>query len=283
MKKLLIALLLLLGLTALALAGAKMLGKPSAAAPPSNSASGSASAAPAVLSSVDAPPAPTVEELLAQAHTLALQAAAQPQSPATPAEESKAQGLLLLANKQHPLAADFAPDDLVRAQYVAPNRSEVGFTLRAEAAEHIDALMQASRSEAGHAFVVTTAYRSYAFQQQLWDSYVARDGEEAAARYSARPGTSEHQGGLSADVSVPELPGYALDTALGDLPAGIWLAENAHRFGFIIRFPKNGEEITGYMYEPWHLRYVGKDAAAFIDTHDITLEEYLIYLELAGN
>jgi D-alanyl-D-alanine carboxypeptidase len=121
---------------------------------------------------------------------------------------------------------------------------------------------------------MTTAYRSYDFQKILFDSYVEKEGEEAANKYSAKPGQSEHQTGLSVDVSSPSV-GYQLSNEYGETPEGKWLAGHAHEFGFIIRFPKGKEDITGYQYEPWHIRYVGRAAAEEIYKEGLTLEEFL--------
>jgi D-alanyl-D-alanine carboxypeptidase len=145
--------------------------------------------------------------------------------------------------------------------------------MRAEAAEHFHKLVEAAKEE-GYEIVMTTAYRSYSFQKILWDNYVAREGEEAANRFSARPGQSEHQTGLAVDISSPSV-NYALTEDFADTDEGIWIAENAHKFGFIIRFPKGKEHITGYLYEPWHLRYVGEKVATRIYEQELTLEEYL--------
>jgi D-alanyl-D-alanine carboxypeptidase len=122
---------------------------------------------------------------------------------------------------------------------------------------------------------MTTAYRSYDFQKILYDSYVSREGEAAANKYSAKPGQSEHQTGLAADVSSPSVD-YQLSNDYGRTAEGKWLAENAHRFGFIIRFPEGKEEITGYQHEPWHIRYVGRAAAKEIYERNLTLEEFLL-------
>ncbi|MDO4553258.1 MAG: M15 family metallopeptidase, partial [Bacillota bacterium] len=190
-------------------------------------------------------------------------------------EEAEAQGVLLLVNKQHPLSPDYRPEDLTSIKYYAADRSESGRYMRAEAAEAFHRLVETAAAEEGYTIVMTTAYRSYSFQKILWDNYVAQDGEALASTYSARPGTSEHQTGLAVDVSSPSV-NYRLTREYGETAEGAWLRENAHRFGFIIRFPQGKEEITGYNYEPWHLRYVGEEAAAEIYEQGITLEEYLL-------
>jgi len=189
------------------------------------------------------------------------------------AEEAAEKGMLILVNKSHPIDKDYKPDDLVKIKYFVSDRSETTRYMRAEAAEAFHKLVDKA-AENGMELKMTTAYRSYNFQKILFDNYVAKEGEEAANQYSARPGQSEHQTGLSVDVSSPSV-GYQLSDDYGNTEEGKWLAENAYRFGFIIRFPKGKEEITGYQYEPWHIRYVGLTAAKEIYEQNLTLEEYL--------
>lgn len=188
-------------------------------------------------------------------------------------EEANAQGMLLLVNKQNPISSDYKPNDLSPVKYYAENRTAASRYLRTEAADQFHKLVEAAR-EQGYTLVMTTAYRSYGFQQILWNNYVAAEGEAAAARYSAKPGESEHQTGLAVDVTSPSVE-YQLTGSFGETPEGAWLAENAPRFGFIIRYPQGKEHITGYLYEPWHLRYVGEAVATEISSNGLTLEEYL--------
>lgn len=128
--------------------------------------------------------------------------------------------------------------------------------------------LQAGAKEAGYDMPLISGYRSYAYQQNLYNQYVARDGQAKADTYSAKPGHSEHQTGLAFDIGK-------LDSNYGNTPAGKWLASHAREYGFILRYPKGKEKITGYMYEPWHIRYVGKEVATDIFTQNVTLEEYL--------
>ena len=188
-------------------------------------------------------------------------------------EESEVQGMLILVNKTHPLDRTYKPDDLEKIKYYAPDRSKAGRYLRAEAADAFHKMVEKA-SEEGIELKMTTAYRSYDFQKLLYDNYVKKEGEAAANRYSAKPGQSEHQTGLAADVSSPSVD-YQLTQEYGETNEGKWLAAHAHEFGFIIRYPKDKEDITGYLYEPWHVRYVGISAAAEIYEKDLTLEEYL--------
>ena len=136
--------------------------------------------------------------------------------------------------------------------------------------EFMDAFyeMQSAASLDGISLFVASGFRDYDYQVDLYNAYVKKDGKEAADTYSARPGYSEHQTGLAADIN-------AADSSFEDTPEAIWLDKNCYKYGFIIRFPKGKEAYTGYTYEPWHLRYVGKDIAKKIhDAGGISLEEY---------
>ena len=118
---------------------------------------------------------------------------------------------------------------------------------------------------------ICAAYRTdYKYQNTLYNNYVLRDGKEAADSYSARAGYSEHQTGLATDINK-------VDTSFEKTEAFKWLINNAYKYGFILRYPKDKEEITGYNYEPWHYRYVGKEAAKTITQENLTFEEYYAY------
>ena len=123
----------------------------------------------------------------------------------------------------------------------------------------------------GMNIIAMSSYRSYDYQVNLYNNYVKTDGKEAADTYSARPGYSEHQTGLAVDVYNLELP-Y---TSFEKTEEFNWMQENAHKYGFILRFPKDKVDITGYQYEAWHYRYVGKEVAKYIHNHNMTLEEYI--------
>jgi LAS superfamily LD-carboxypeptidase LdcB len=144
--------------------------------------------------------------------------------------------------------------------------------MRYNAAKALEKLFSAA-SDAGYKLYGVSGYRSYATQKAIFDKRAAERGEEVANKTSARPGQSEHQTGLAMDISSKAVD-YRLVTSFGDTAEGKWVKKNAHRFGFIIRYPKGKETITGYSYEPWHLRYVGITAAKYIYEHGLTLEEY---------
>ena len=128
--------------------------------------------------------------------------------------------------------------------------------------------LQNAASLSGFSLPLVSGYRSYSRQQTIYNNYVSRYGQSSADTFSARPGHSEHQTGLAFDVG-------RIDDNFGDTPVGMWLKDNAHYYGFIIRYPKGKENITGYKYEPWHVRYVGVGVATDIYNRGITLEEYL--------
>ena len=180
--------------------------------------------------------------------------------------------ILAPVDKQHRLDADCEPGDLVAlpARFLAAD----GQQLRAEAAAAMVELLEAALAD-GHELFVLSAYRSYELQRQVFQWHVDTYGREEAERVSARPGHSEHQLGTAADVTSRSV-GLELVKAFGDTPEGRWVAENAHRFGFIVSYPEGQEAVTGYDYEPWHLRYVGKSVAREVVASGLTLHEFLL-------
>src|SRR5699024_10169903 len=119
-----------------------------------------------------------------------------------------------------------------------------------------------------------SGYRSYERQDAIFASNAEKHGEDHANTYSARPGESEHQTGLVMDVTSRAI-GFSLEIEFENTAEGQWVQENAHDYGFIIRYPDGKDSITQYQYEPWHLRYVGVSAATAIKNDDTTLEQYL--------
>ncbi|NGP44539.1 M15 family metallopeptidase [Bacillaceae bacterium SIJ1] len=182
---------------------------------------------------------------------------------------------LVLVNKTYKLPADYIPADLVEPAIDFPFTEQLPKRLmREEAARAIEPLFQAAKDEGLQLFAIS-GYRSYDRQETIFASNVNRYGsEEEANEVSAIPGESEHQTGLTMDVSTPSV-NNTLTEDFADTPEGQWLKENAHQFGFIIRFPKDKVDITQYSYEPWHIRYVGEEHAEKIYNESITLEEYL--------
>jgi D-alanyl-D-alanine carboxypeptidase len=190
----------------------------------------------------------------------------------------EADSIYVLSNKLNHLPADYVPNDLVEPNipfYFSEALEKK--KLRSEAATHMEELFAAA-NEAGYNLLGASGYRSYATQKGIYENNVANRGLAATDKVSARPGHSEHQTGLALDVTLESLS-YRLVDALGEMDEGLWLKENAHQYGFIIRYPKEDTSITGYSYEPWHLRYIGQDVATFIYTHDLTVEELYVYIE----
>lgn len=163
---------------------------------------------------------------------------------------------LLILNKVHSAPANFAPGDrsiMMNAFYE---------------------MQAAAMNETGISLNPFSRYRSYYTQESLYNRYVAADGEAAASRYSAKPGYSEHQSGLAMDIGDDANASAWAETTFDHTDAAIWLAENAHKYGFILRYQEGKEEITGYMHESWHFRYVGGIATKIYES-GLTLEEYL--------
>lgn len=156
---------------------------------------------------------------------------------------------ILVVNKTYPLPASYAPG------------------WETEASGPLWEMIAAAKKE-GIKLWMTSGYRSYYDQQYIYNGYVKRDGQEKADTYSARPGHSEHQTGLAYDLND-------LDWNFGETPEGMWIAENCHKYGFILRYPEGKEKITGYKYEPWHIRYLGVEKATEIFESGLCLEEFL--------
>jgi len=198
-----------------------------------------------------------------------------------PASAAKNDDFLILINTEHPL-----PDDY--AEIHQEDFTEIAFTrddgrpiqkMRPEAAKALDEMLSAAR-DAGFDITVTSAYRSREYQKQLFDASVERylacgmtkkEALRLTKRYHALPGVSEHESGLAADMH--HLPCATL--AFADTAEYRWLSENAHKYGYILRYPEGKESVTGIAFEPWHFRYVGKNAAEEIYTSGLCLEEFL--------
>ena len=156
----------------------------------------------------------------------------------------------MIVNKSYPLPSDYNPGKLLPEFMSAFNE------------------MLGDATSDGIKLWIQSGYRSYDYQVSLYDKYVKQDGRDKADTYSARPGYSEHQSGLAADINNPS-------SSFNGTKEAIWLKENCYKYGFIIRFPEGEEEYTGYKYESWHIRYVGKVLAKKIhDAGDISLEHY---------
>lgn len=170
--------------------------------------------------------------------------------------------LLVLVNKFYALPSGIEPNDLIQVESVKMQR---------EAGKALKEMATAMRND-GLKIILQSGYRSEDTQSYLYNRYVARDGKEEADTYSARPNHSEHQTGLAIDVSHDG----TLEEYFEDTPQFEWLQDNAHKYGFILRYPKDKVYMTGYTYEPWHYRYVGIEVATLIKNENITFEEYYV-------
>lgn len=186
-------------------------------------------------------------------------------APAQPSVEAQPDSLRCIVNKMRPFAQqDWEPSDLVEFY---------GHQLRAEAAKAADSMIDAAATD-GVTLLVSSAYRSYAVQQQTYQYWVSVNGQQVADQLSARPGYSEHQTGLAIDFASPE--GCRLEECYRDTLAGQWLAKNALRYGYILRFPDGRQSVTGYRFEPWHYRYVGVQIAQeYVSSGAKTFEEFI--------
>lgn len=182
--------------------------------------------------------------------------------------------MLCIVNKKYNLASNYAPQDLVTVEIpFSPGRTDDVKQMRSDASAALTELYKAAEAQ-GYMLYGASGYRSYNTQMVLFNKSVESKGSISEAnKLNALPGQSEHQLGLAMDFTLEEL-NYTLSSDFGETEVGIWLRENCHKYGFIIRYPKEKESITGYSYEPWHCRYVGKKAAEYIYENDLTLEEF---------
>lgn len=185
--------------------------------------------------------------------------------------------IAVLVNKQNELPSDYVPPDLVDVDIPFTFSEKVEKRkMRQEAAEKLAELFDVAKQNNIILYGVS-GYRSYQTQKSLFAYFTQRDGsEEKANQISARPGESEHQTGLAMDVSAQSV-NFGLVENFGDTEEYSWLKDNAHHSGYVIRYPKGKEIITEYSYEPWHLRYVGKELATKLYEEKITYEEYLFF------
>ena len=173
-----------------------------------------------------------------------------------------------LVDKKHPLPETYEPEDLVELKAGSYEVGRAGLMLRREAAEALETMAAAARA-GGVILRTSSAYRSYEYQARVYQRNVEEMGREAADRESARAGYSQHQTGLALDFG-------SIDDSFAETRAGRWILENGGRFGWSLSFPAGYEEVTGYRWESWHYRYVGRDLAAFIDTWFGGIQQYAL-------
>ena len=174
--------------------------------------------------------------------------------------------LMVLVNKLNRLQSNYVPHDL---EQISLNYATNNKFLRKEAKENFEKLSSDAK-KIGYSIIAVSAYRDYDYQENLFNNYVKEKGENYALKCSPKAGHSEHQTGLSVDVmgSNNDYDQFEKSKEFD------WMKNNSYKYGFILRYPKGKEYITGFKYEPWHYRYVGKDIASIIYTEGITLEEY---------
>ncbi len=187
---------------------------------------------------------------------------------------------LILVNKENTVDGSFTPETLVK---VKDARKDIELSVTAERA--LEAMFIEMRALGFKGVFVTSAYRSYNYQSSLFNTYINDEmgrglsyekAKEKVLTYSAFPGTSEHHTGLSVDLMCDGM--VELDESFADYPVYEWLLENAWKFGFVLRYPEDKTDVTGYTYEPWHYRFVGRYHAYVMKERDLTLEEYLVWL-----
>ena len=184
--------------------------------------------------------------------------------------------LLYLIDKKHSVGSDYVPKDLkpVKANDLW-NVSRNDLSLRPEAYEALEDLSRAALND-GIKLLVSSTYRSYQYQEGLFNRYVKQDGLELAERYSARPGTSQHQLGVAIDFG-------SITDDWGDTKMGKWVYEHAAEHGWSLSFPQGYEDVTGYMWECWHFRYIGKEACRFQKKWFGDIQQFMLEFIAAWN
>ncbi len=184
------------------------------------------------------------------------------------------EGQIFLVNRQNVIVREYVP------QTIVVDVSGDGRFMREDAAKALEEMFAAAKKEAKVTLLTVSGYRSYSKQSMLYSNKIKSTGSvKKAQEYVAPPGASEHQLGLAMDVGAKGVSS-GLNGSFGKTKAGKWVLENAHRFGFIVRYQQGWEEITGYEYEPWHVRYVGVEhATAMYDQH-IPMETYVQSLQV---
>lgn len=181
----------------------------------------------------------------------------------------------VVANKQRPLTPKtYAPTDLVVPNIPLAATTSMEKQVRQATAIALEKML-ADAKQAGASMNLQSGYRSYSFQVSLYNRYVKEQGQAVADTQSARPGYSEHQTGFAADLGSVAHPECDVEECFGTTTEGKWLAANAYKYGFIIRYPQNMQSVTGYIYEPWHVRFVGVDLATEMHNQGVqTLEQF---------
>ena len=193
---------------------------------------------------------------------------------------TKPSSLWMLVNKTRSMPVEYVPAPLIIPSVATrTDKSAEERSVRADIEPAIKALFTAAKAD-NHELMIGSAYRSANLQKKYFDHYSQVAGEVSANRYSAHPGESEHQSGLAIDITSASLYCY-LEECFADTSDGQWLANNAYKYGFTLRYPKGKEDVTGYEFEPWHYRYVGTELATALHENGLTLDQAWPYLEAA--
>lgn len=222
------------------------------------------------------------EQRVGKAYSIDMNPYEQYVAPANPME------YVFLVDATHTLAADFKPADLAWIKDIRPGRPESWSYMRACAEKALEAFLEEGRQYGINDVTVTNGYRSYASQRDLFEGYkrderaahpdyTEEEIEALVLTYSLRPGTSEHQSGLCVDMHNRPLT----NLSFAGTEAALWLEANCYRFGFILRYPEDKQDITTVMFEPWHFRFVGREAATEMHDLGMCLEEYCAYKGIA--
>lgn len=182
--------------------------------------------------------------------------------------------LTVLVNRDYLLSSSYIPAHLVepKVRFSFDYKSERRM-MRKDAARALEKMFRDAKKKKNVILYGVSAYRSYQRQREIYLRNVALRGRSATDVVSATPGSSEHQTGLTIDISAKSVD-CALIPAFGNTKEGRWVAKNAHKYGYIVRYPAGKTKVTGYHYEPWHIRYVGITTATYLYKNNLTLEEY---------
>lgn len=196
--------------------------------------------------------------------------------------DTRSDSITVFVNKEYSLPKDYVPDNLVmtNVKFYSCGTTEKRY-MRKEAAKALEKMFE-DASDDGIILYGVSGYRSYSRQKEIYNENVGSRGRTETNKVSATPGHSEHQTGLAIDISSSAMNGELLEE-FGRSKEGLWVAEHCAKYGFIIRYPKDKENITGYSYEPWHIRYIGKKTAKYIMKNNITMEEYYGYTPSSGD
>ena len=181
-------------------------------------------------------------------------------------------GYLFLVNREYAISSDYVPDDLTEPKVLGGGEAT---RMRRDAALALEEMFEAAKKD-GMQLAAVSGFRSYGQQAAIHERKIQLKGKKQALRVSAPPGCSEHQLGLAMDLGTKK--SIKLNESFGRTPEGQWVAENCWRFGFIVRYKAEWEDVTGYAYEPWHIRFVGKEHAKVIYDLDIPFETYIAQL-----